>query len=302
MYKRPLLAVALALLSHSALADIIIDQAMIAGGELRVMGRLSRPRQTTVTLDGQHQTRTDANGRFAFRLIYHPATCIVNLQADDEQRQAVVGYCGQRVREDARGPAASAALNEPGPAAPRGLAGPPGPQGPPGATGPPGPPGPPGDEARANPESRPGPAGPEGPPGPPSPQGPQGVAGLQGPQGSQGAQGPRGEPGAVGLPGPAGPPGPQGPVGPPGPAGPMGPAGLAGPEGKPGSAASVLRVFVQQCASPGRCVARCAEDEYPVNGTCARGDRLDMDEAAVYCFSTSDNPGGLVARAICAKK
>jgi hypothetical protein len=75
-----------------------------------------------------------------------------------------------------------------------------------------------------------------------------------------------------------------------------------GPEGKPGTAGTILRVLVQQCEAQGRCVARCGEDEYPVNGTCNRGDRLDMDEVGIYCFSTSDNPSRMFARAICAKK
>ncbi|HLM38088.1 MAG TPA: hypothetical protein VK434_00665, partial [Microvirga sp.] len=93
-----------------------------------------------------------------------------------------------------------------------------------------------------------------------------------------------------------------GPAGPPGPAGLAGPPGPMGPEGKPATAASILRVLVQQCASGGRCVARCADDEYPINGTCNRGDRLDMDESSIYCFSTDENAGATRARAICAKK
>jgi len=39
--------------SAPALADIVIDQAMIAGGELRGLGRLSRPRQAPVSRDAQ---------------------------------------------------------------------------------------------------------------------------------------------------------------------------------------------------------------------------------------------------------
>lgn len=323
MFKRSMIATVLALVGSPALADIVIDQAMIAGGELRVMGRLTRPRQTTVTLDRVHEVRSDANGRFTFRIIYHPANCIVNLQADAEERQAVVGYCGQRVLNDGRDASASIAPNQqPGPPGPEGPAGPPGPEGPqgpegrPGPAGERGPEGPPGPQGPAGPagpaggqiqgaESQPGPPGPEGPPGPPGPQGPQGVAGHQGAQGPQGVQGPRGEPGAAGPPGPPGPQGLDGAIGPQGPAGPvgaMGPAGPSGPEGKPGPAGTVLRVLVEQCASGTRCVARCGDDEYPVNGTCARGDRLDMDETAIYCVSTRDGAGGLSARAICARK
>jgi GGDEF domain-containing protein len=60
--------------------------------------------------------------------------------------------------------------------------------------------------------------------------------------------------------------------------------------------------MVQQCATGGRCVARCGDDEFAVNGTCNRGDRLDMDETAIYCVSTREEQGGMVARAICARK
>jgi hypothetical protein len=84
--------------------------------------------------------------------------------------------------------------------------------------------------------------------------------------------------------------------------GPVGPPGPMGPDGKPGIAGTLLRVFVQECTAQGRCVARCDADEYPVNGTCNRGDRLDMDEVGVYCFSTNETPKVMMARAICAKK
>ena len=120
-----------------------------------------------------------------------------------------------------------------------------------------------------------------------------------------GPAGPPGSQGAAGEIGPIGPPGPIGPIGPAGltgPVGPAGPDGKMGPEGKPGLAGTVLRVFVQECASQARCMARCGEDEYPVNGTCNRGDRFDMDESGVYCFSTTESPKGMLARAICAKK
>ena len=324
MMKRMLVGAALVFSCAPASADIIVDQAMITGGELRVIGRVTRPRQTSITLDGVHQVRTEANGRFAFRLAYHPATCVVNLQADEDQRQVVIGFCGQQRPAGANRATAPGTGNQsgaaavtglqapPGPAGERGPAGPPGAAGPAGPAGPPGPPGPPGSAASE--------------PGPPGPQGPQGVAGHQGPQGPQGLPGPRGEPGPAGPTGSAGPPGesgregppgpqgvpgpegsagPAGPPGPPGLAGPVGPAGPpgpAGPEGKAGSPGTVLRVFVQRCASGPRCVARCADEEYPINGTCNRGDRLDMDEVGIYCFSTAENPQGMLARAICARK
>src|SRR5919107_6242255 len=169
-----------------ALADIVIDQAMITSGELRVIGRLSKPRQAPVVLDERFETKSEANGRFTFRLAYHPATCIVNIQAEDEQRQVVIGFCGQKGPAGAAEPANAAALTPP---AQPGPAGPVGPQGEPGH---------------------------DGAPGPQGPAGPEGPAGLQGPQGVAGPPGPQGEPGRDGAPGPAGPIGPPGPAGPPG--------------------------------------------------------------------------------------
>lgn len=71
--------VACSLLAASCIpanAEILIDQAMITGGELRVTGRLNPPRQVTVTLDGEHKVPTDSAGRFMFRLPYHPADCV----------------------------------------------------------------------------------------------------------------------------------------------------------------------------------------------------------------------------------
>jgi hypothetical protein len=328
MLRRLLVGAAIVLSAAPAAADIIVDQAMITAGELRIVGRLSKPRQTSVTLDSGHQTRSEANGRFSFRVAYHPANCVVTLRADEEQREAVIGFCGQRGPEGPRTEPLpqQASIEQPVTVGPAGPAGVPGPQGLPGSQGPAGPPGPagadglqgpPGPPGQATSSGQPGPTGPpgpEGPAGPPGPQGPQGLAGHQGPQGPQGAPGPRGEAGTAGLPGPVGPPGPQGsegqagPPGPPGPAGPVGvagpagPAGPVGPEGKAGIAGTLLRVLVQQCASGGRCSARCSDDEYPIGGTCNRGDQFAMDENSVYCFSMVEAEGSLRARAICAKK
>ncbi|MEZ0168086.1 hypothetical protein [Microvirga sp. TS319] len=321
MLERWLLASTLALSAGPAVADIIVEQAMITAGELRVVGRLNKPRQTEVTLDGDHQTKTDANGRFAFRVIYHPADCIVTLRADEEQRKAVVGFCGQRGPEGPRTEAMpqQASIEQPvaGPPGPAGTPGPEGPLGPQGLAGPAGADGSQGLPGPPGPLGPPGPPGPEGSAGPTGPQGPQGVAGLQGPQGPQGAPGPRGDAGAVGPlgpegpPGPSGPAGPQGEAGPPGPPGPAGPAGAAGPsgppgppgpEGKPGMAGTILRVLVQQCAPGGRCAARCNDDEFPIGGTCNRNDHFAMDENSVYCFSVHEDESSTRARAICAKK
>ena len=56
MLKRLLPAAVLALSSVPALADILIDQAMITGGALRVMGRLAPTRVAIITLDDAYQT------------------------------------------------------------------------------------------------------------------------------------------------------------------------------------------------------------------------------------------------------
>src|SRR5688572_7719165 len=122
MLKRLLVGSIVIASTSPAMGDILIDQAMITGGELRVVGRLSKPRQAPITLDEQHQTRTDANGRFTFRVAYHPATCIVNIQAEDEQRQVVVGFCGQR-GPGSTANAAAAAPAQPGPMGPQGEPG-----------------------------------------------------------------------------------------------------------------------------------------------------------------------------------
>src|SRR3954471_23232827 len=140
----------LALGPMEACAEILIDQAMITGGELRVMGRLSRPRQVTMTLDGTHPTTSDASGRFLFRLNYHPATCVVTLKAEEEERQAVVGFCGQR-GVGATDAVAARGSDQPA-AAPRGAPGPLGPKGDPGASGPAGPQGPVGAAGRPGPQ------------------------------------------------------------------------------------------------------------------------------------------------------
>lgn len=314
-------AIALGFVSVPASADIIVDQAMITGGELRVIGRVTPPRRVPVTLDKTNQVNTESDGRFVFRLPYHPADCVVNLQAGQERRQAVIGFCAQRSEGVAGAAAAPGPQGEPGPKGDPGPAGPPGPKGDKGDKGDPGPRGEAGPAAGAaaapTTPSRPaaiaGPSalmqagrnGADGAAGPPGPQGPQGVAGHQGPQGPQGSPGPKGEPGQKGEPGKdgvAGPAGPAGPIGPPGPAGAPGAEGPKGADGKDGLAGTILRAFVQSCGPGSRCIARCSAEEYPVNGTCNRGDRVEMDEAAVYCLSTQDNPKGLTARAICARK
>ncbi len=277
----------LLLTSHSpAYADILVEQAMITGGELRVMGRITRSRAETVTLDERFEAKV-GDGRFAFRLAYHPRTCIVRLQAGSESRDAVIGYCAQAqpisaepAEQEMTVPAGALERVAVGAAIgrPTSL----GPMGPPGADGPAGPVGPRGPQGVAGPQGAEGPQGIAGPPGPPGPPGPTGSTGPDGPSGP---------------PGPAGEIGPSGPMGPPGPSGAMGPAGPPGPARQ-----FALRVFIANCSSDIRCVAKCEPDEFAVNGTCDRNDRLGMDENGIYCVSATGDVSRRWARAICAKK
>ncbi|MCJ2073761.1 collagen-like protein [Methylobacterium sp. J-030] len=182
-----------------ACAEMRIEAAKITGGDLWIIGYADDP-DVEITLDGRFPQRTDSNGYFEFRVVYHPATCIATLQTPKQSRSVVVGGCGQQ-----------------GPQAP-GLVGPPGPQGLRGETGP---------------RGEIGPAGERGAPGP---SGPAGVAGVQGVPGEPGPRGPAGEAGTAGETGPAGPVGPPGPRGAQASAGAPGPAGPAARAALPGAA------------------------------------------------------------------
>ena len=291
----------LALFATPAAAEISINQARIIQGQLVVLGRVTDNAAETVTLDGNFQTEIDEARRFAFELAYHPPSCMVMLEAGEETAEVVIGFCGQM------GPSGEA-----GPAGPEGqaaVAGPIGPRGPQGAAGPQGP---------AGPQGEPGPQGSAGEAGPVGPAGPQGAAGLQGPEGPQGEPGPEGPAGAAGETGPQGPAGPPGPEGAPGaqgvagPAGPAGPIGEPGPQGPPGPpgrpatsdqarAGTVLRVFVENCTEGSRCIARCAEEEFAIAGTCDPSAELVMDETSVQCLARAANADPTFARAICAR-
>jgi hypothetical protein len=116
-----------------AAADFDIAVARIAEGDLVIMGSVDEP-ESEVALDDLFTARADRRGRFTFRVVYHPATCIVELKAQAQRRSVVVANCGQM-----------------GPAGPPGLAGHQGDRGEPGPPGPAGPPGPPGEAAMAEP-------------------------------------------------------------------------------------------------------------------------------------------------------
>ncbi|MCJ2072261.1 collagen-like protein [Methylobacterium sp. J-030] len=165
---------------------IMVYDARIEAGDLRISGSVRKP-GAIVVLDDDISIQADRRGRFVFRVPYRPATCVVTLKSEPDEREAVVANC-----------------------APEGPPGPPGPQG---AAGPPGETGAKGD------------VGAKGDQGPRGEAGPKGEAGLQGPAGPQGAPGPKGEPGEKGSPGLQGPPGPRGQAGTPGGTGARGEAG-----------------------------------------------------------------------------
>ena len=165
------------LLSEPATAEITIVQATISSGELRVSGRVIPARVETVSLDERYSVRTDANGTFAFRIPFHPPSCVVEIKAGNDRRAAVISGCAQIPREVRAAGSQDTSQGPPGPQGPQGVAGHQGPQGPQGAAGPRGEPGPP------------GPAGPSGPPGPEGPAGATGPGGPAGPTGPGGKSG-----------------------------------------------------------------------------------------------------------------
>jgi hypothetical protein len=111
-----LAAAALALIPRSALADITVSAARITEGLLWVIGDSDEP-NARIVLDDAHEAATDRSGGFEFRVVYHPATCIVTLRTSSESRRAVVANCGQAGPKGEAGPA-----GQPGPVGPPGAA------------------------------------------------------------------------------------------------------------------------------------------------------------------------------------
>jgi hypothetical protein len=157
-YRRTLLALtaALVLMREPAAAEIRVGEAQIVGGNLVVTGRADSP-NLVVVLDDNYSATADSGGRFAFRIVYLPPSCIVTLKAGGDSRRVVIANCA--------------------------------PKGEPGANGDAGPPGRPGEVGLAGVPGAQGPAGLQGP------AGPQGSAGPQGPQGRAGPRGAQGPPG-----------------------------------------------------------------------------------------------------------
>jgi len=107
---------AAAFVAAPARADITIAVARISEGQLWVIGQVDEP-NATVTLDERMEQTADGRGRFEFRVVYHPPTCIVTVKTASQMKRAVVAACGQA------GP-----KGDPGVAGPAGPAGPPGPR------------------------------------------------------------------------------------------------------------------------------------------------------------------------------
>ncbi len=120
MFVRLCSVIAASLLSTSALADIVLEEAMITNGELRVVGRLNPPHAAQLTLDDKGRAVAEKDGRFSFRLVYHPADCVVAIKSGTETRQAVVGFCGQRGLEGSTAVAVATAPKPPSSTGPKG--------------------------------------------------------------------------------------------------------------------------------------------------------------------------------------
>ncbi len=76
-----------------AAAAIRIEQALIDGGDLDVTG--SADPGSVVILDGHFEFTADGSGRFAFKLVYRPDTCIVELTSPTQDAvRAVIAHCG----------------------------------------------------------------------------------------------------------------------------------------------------------------------------------------------------------------
>lgn len=185
MAWRLMLFAAFCVLSSRAYAngEISINMALISNGDLTVFGTLSPPHAANVSLDDKYDARSDQDGRFSFRVPYHPERCVVTLKSETVSRQAVVGYCSQPHFVQVAAVAAKPTPMMPAANSPKGEVGPRGPQG---AAGQQGPEGPQGERGAKGDQ---GPAGPAGPPGPVGQAGPKGETGDKGERGPAGPEG-----------------------------------------------------------------------------------------------------------------
>lgn len=182
-----------------ASAAITVTKADIAAGRLLVQGSRTGT-APTVSLDGSFSSSVNANGAFAFSLVYIPADCIIDLTAvggTGGKAQAVISNCGPRGL-NAKGAWSSAAnylKDDVVVSAGSSFR-----------------------AKRANVNKTPGISPNDwevlAAKGERGPQGIQGATGSQGAVGPAGPQGPQGIQGPIGLTGARGSTGPQGPAGP----------------------------------------------------------------------------------------
>jgi hypothetical protein len=88
-------AALVAAVATPASAEIAIVDAHIGQGDLWVTGQADEP-ETEIVLDDSFTSRTDASGKFQFRIAYHPATCMVLVKTQRQSRAVAVANCGQR--------------------------------------------------------------------------------------------------------------------------------------------------------------------------------------------------------------
>jgi hypothetical protein len=75
----------------TAMADIRIDVSRYHGGNLIIIG--STEPNSTVTLDGKYNTKSDGNGIFKFTEHYKPDTCMSDIRAGSAVYSAVISGC-----------------------------------------------------------------------------------------------------------------------------------------------------------------------------------------------------------------
>lgn len=141
---------------------IMVDDARLVGGDLRITGRVPKA-GLQVTLDDEIAVISGRGGRFSFSVPYLPPNCVATLKAGEDEREAVIANCGPKGENGAQGQAGD--RGAPGPKGEAGLKGEAGPPGEPGIPGPLGAPGPIGAAGAAGPKGDAGVPGPAGAPG-----------------------------------------------------------------------------------------------------------------------------------------
>ena len=73
-------------------AGLVITDAKIATGSLRVSGRSPSPNQM-VDLDGRFSVQSDATRNFTFAVPYVPSDCVVQITAGASSKKAAIANC-----------------------------------------------------------------------------------------------------------------------------------------------------------------------------------------------------------------